>query len=62
MKTLNLVLPLIVLLFCVAGMITGYGANNMAAVYANVTAMFGWGIVAMDAWREYKQRADSGDL
>jgi hypothetical protein len=43
-------------------MITGYGANNMAAVYANVTAMFGWGIVAMDAWREYKQRADSGDL
>jgi hypothetical protein len=34
----------------------------MAAVYANVTAMFGWGIVAMDAWREYKQRADSGDL
>ena len=62
MKTLNLVLPLIVLLFCVAGMITGYGANNMAQVYANITAIFGWAIVAMDAWREYKQRADSGDL
>lgn len=62
MKILNLVLPLIVLLICIAGLIVSYVANNTAAVYANVAALFGWGIVAMDAWHEYKQRADSGDL
>ena len=62
MRNLNLVLPFVVLLFCVAGLVTSYGVGNMAAVYANITAMFGWGIVAMEAWREHKQRADSGDL
>lgn len=42
--------PVIVLFSIVINAITAYGADNMTALYANLTAFCGWIVVAMDAF------------
>ena len=48
-------LPVIVILGTIVNLIASYGVNNDAAFSANVTALFGWAIVAMDEYSRDKE-------
>jgi hypothetical protein len=53
MKYLRVGLPFFVVLACILNSITAYGSDNMPAVYANVTALFGWIAIAHDEYLTY---------
>ena len=55
MKYLRAGLPFVVVFACVFNLIAAYGADNMPAVYANITALFGWVAIAWDEYLTYQR-------
>jgi hypothetical protein len=55
MKYLRAGLPFVVVFACVFNLIASYGADNMPAVYANITALFGWIAIAHDEYITYRR-------
>jgi len=43
-------LPIVVVFVSVFNAIAAYGADNMMAVYANITALCGWAALAFDSF------------
>ena len=55
MKYLRVGLPFFVVLACFLNGITAYGSDNMPAVYANITALFGWIAISWDEYLTYQR-------
>jgi hypothetical protein len=48
MKYVRVGVPFLVVLACIFNAIAAYGADNTVAVYAYITALFGWIVIAGD--------------
>jgi hypothetical protein len=47
-------LPVVVVVISVFNAVGAYGADNMPAFHANLTALFGWLVVALEAFTKPK--------
>ena len=55
MKYLRVGVPFFVVLACILNGIAAYGSDNMPAVYANITALFGWIAISWDEYLTYQR-------
>lgn len=62
MKYLRVGVPIFVVLAVIFNAIAAYGADNMPAVYANITALCGWLVIAVDEVAIYAKKYMNKDL
>jgi hypothetical protein len=55
MKYLRVGVPFFVVLACIFNGIAAYDSDNMPAVYANITALFGWIAISWDEYLTYQR-------
>ena len=55
MKYLRVGVPFFVVLACILNGIAAYSTANMPAVYANITALFGWIAISWDEYLTYQR-------
>ena len=44
--------PVTIVFITIINLIASYGADNMAAFHANIIALTGWIVLAVDQWHE----------
>jgi hypothetical protein len=54
MKYLRLVVPTSIFILCFLNLALAVYQHNDMAIWANVTALFGWLIVSADEWFKFK--------
>jgi hypothetical protein len=53
MKYVRAFLPMFVVLITVFNLFTSIGAGNDSAMYANITALIGWALLAVESYTEF---------
>jgi hypothetical protein len=61
LKYVRVGVPVLVVLVTVFNAIAAYGADNTTALYANITALFGWLVVAGDEVVYFRRQRASKD-
>ena len=54
MKYFRVGVPFFVVLACIINAITAYSSDNMPAVFANITALFGWLAISYDEYLTFR--------
>lgn len=48
--------PFLIVALSIFGAFASYAVDNMPALYANITALFGWGVISVDEYLYFRRQ------